>query len=386
MDFLRGFAVLGILVMNVQTFAMIEAVYSNPTAFGDLTGVNRWVWLLSHVLVDQKFMTIFSLLFGAGIALSAQKLQAQGRSQAGGHYRRMASLLAIGMVHAYLFWYGDILVTYALVGAVAFLFRKLRPGWLLCWGCLALAVPFLLFLGIGATIPFWPEESLRELRSYWQPGDADIAEQLGAMRGGFAGQIVHRFPLVLVAQTGLLFAWTGWRTGGLMLIGMALLKWSVLSGEKPVRFYLKLAAAGAAFGFPLVVYGVLRNFQEQWSLHYSLFLGSQWNYCGSLGVALSYVALLMLVHKTGLLAGLRRVLGAVGRMSLTNYLLQTLICTTLFYGHGFGLFGRLERWQQALVVLGVWALQISFTLLWLRRFRQGPFEWLWRSLGAFKFR
>jgi uncharacterized protein len=120
LDVLRGFAVLGILIMNIQSFSMVDAAYTNPSAFGDLTGVNRWVWLLSHVFADQKFMSLFSLLFGAGIALMAHRLQAQGQSAAWLHYRRMFWLLLFGLGHAYLFWHGDILFTYALAGSVAF--------------------------------------------------------------------------------------------------------------------------------------------------------------------------------------------------------------------------------------------------------------------------
>ena len=109
-DVLRGFAVLGILIMNIQSFAMIEAAYLNPTAFGNLIGLNKWVWILSHIFADQKFMTIFSILFGAGIVLMTSKADSNSQSAAGLHYRRTFWLLVIGMMHAYLLWYGEILV------------------------------------------------------------------------------------------------------------------------------------------------------------------------------------------------------------------------------------------------------------------------------------
>jgi len=128
LDVLRGFAVLGILVMNIQSFSMIFAAYINPTAYGDFTGINRWVWLLSHVLADQKFMTLFSILFGAGIALMTGKVDAGGGRPARAHYRRMFFLLVFGLAHAYLLWFGDILVAYALCGMIVFFFRRLRPG------------------------------------------------------------------------------------------------------------------------------------------------------------------------------------------------------------------------------------------------------------------
>src|SRR5712692_4927581 len=140
LDVLRGLAVLGILVMNIQSFAMIEAAYSNPTAFGDLKGANYLVWLLSHVLADQKFMTIFSMLFGAGIVLMTGRREQAGRRSAAVHYRRMGVLALFGLLHAYLLWYGDILFSYALCGMVAYLFRRLRPQFLLLWGFLGLLV------------------------------------------------------------------------------------------------------------------------------------------------------------------------------------------------------------------------------------------------------
>ncbi len=130
LDVMRGVAVLGILVMNIQSFAMIGAAYMNPTAYGDLEGVNGWVWYLGHLFADMKFMTIFSMLFGAGVIVMTSRREAAGQSSAGVHYRRMVWLLVFGLAHAYLLWYGDILYTYALCGFVLYLFRK-APPW--CW-------------------------------------------------------------------------------------------------------------------------------------------------------------------------------------------------------------------------------------------------------------
>ena len=123
-DALRGFAVLGILIMNIQMFAMINQAYMNPSAFGSLEGAHGWVWALSHALADQKFMTIFSILYGAGIYLITRKIELKGGKSAGIHYRRTLWLLFFGLVHAYLLWHGDILVTYAVCALVIFLFRR----------------------------------------------------------------------------------------------------------------------------------------------------------------------------------------------------------------------------------------------------------------------
>ena len=116
LDVLRGFAVLGILIMNVQSFSMPGAAYLNPTAWGDLTGINLAVWLAGHVLADQKFLTLFSILFGAGVCLFAERAEARSGRSAAVHYRRMFWLLVFGLAHAYFLWVGDILVPYALCG------------------------------------------------------------------------------------------------------------------------------------------------------------------------------------------------------------------------------------------------------------------------------
>jgi uncharacterized protein len=112
LDVLRGFALLGILPVNIQVFAMIDAALFNPTAYGDLTGVNRLVHTLTHLLFDQKFMTIFSMLFGAGIVLLSERIEARGGSSAKVHYSRTLWLIVFGVLHAHLLWYGDILYTY----------------------------------------------------------------------------------------------------------------------------------------------------------------------------------------------------------------------------------------------------------------------------------
>ena len=149
LDVLRGVALLGILVMNVQSFSMIEAAYFNPTAYGDLTGANYVVWLVAHIFFDQKFMAIFSMLFGAGIVLMASRVEASGGRPAGLHYRRTFWLIVFGLLHTHLFWFGDVLFVYGVCGLWVYLFRKVRPGWLLTFGLLILSVSFLLYLFFG---------------------------------------------------------------------------------------------------------------------------------------------------------------------------------------------------------------------------------------------
>ncbi len=331
LDILRGFAVLGILIMNIQSFSMIEAAYINPTAFGDLTGINKWVWMLSHVFADQKFMTIFSILFGAGIVLFTEKAEIKGKNAAELHYRRTFWLLLIGMVHAYVFWHGDILVTYALCSIIAFLFRKKRPTTLLIFGLLTVSGASLIYLFFGWTVKFWPPEAIQNSMASWKPGVEMIQRELTALRGGLISQMLnHRIASSIKFQTFIFLIWNGWRAGGLMLIGMALYKWGVLSAQRSRIFYLQLLVIGYAIGLTTVIYGMVQNFRADWSLEFSMFLGWQFNYWGSIFVSLGHISLVILFYRMLNFKGISERLAAVGRLALSNYLAQTLICTTIF--------------------------------------------------------
>jgi len=383
LDVLRGVAVLGILVMNIQSFSMPGAAYMNPSAYGDLEGANHWVWYISHLLADQKFWTIFSMLFGAGIVLMTSRAEAAGRGSAGIHYRRMGWLLLFGLLHAHLFWYGDILYSYAMCGFVAYLFRKFPPWLLLVLGLAAVSVTFgidLLFgwaLASGRT----PVESVA---SWWMPPPEEMAAELAAYRGGWLDQLPHRMKSAILFQTFLLVVFFGWRTGGIILIGMALYKLGVFSAARSKGFYAALVAIGALVGVPVIMYGAHRNVEAAWDVMYSFYLGGLYNYWASILVALGWVGLVMLLFKSNVLGFAKRILAAVGQMALTNYFMQTIICTTIFYGHGFGAFGHFERTHQIVTVLAVWIVQLIWSPIWMRYFRFGPFEWAWRSLTYLK--
>lgn len=384
-DVLRGFALLGVLVMNIQSFAMVGSAYMNPTSFGDLTGANYWVWYLSHLLADQKMMTIFSMLFGAGIVLMTGRCEtATGRSAAV-HYRRMGVLLGFGVLHGYLLWFGDILYSYAMCGFVAYMFRKVRPSLLVLLGCLSLAVPSILSLLLGWSMQFWPPEDLDSFRrDAWQPTSEMIAEEVAAYRGGWWTEIVHRAPTTLAVQT-LLFAFVfAWRAGGLMLVGMALFKLGVFSATRSKRTYVAMIAAAVAVGIPTIMLGIHRNVEAGWSVEYSFFFGEQFNYWGSLLVSGGWVGTVMLVCRNPAWLRLAWPLAAVGRMALSNYLIHTVIATTIFYGRGFGMFGEVSRVGQLGIVLAIWTLQLIVSPIWLHYFQFGPAEWLWRSLTYLK--
>ena len=382
LDVLRGFALLGILVMNIQLFSMPSAAYQNPAAFGDLTGINLGVWTFAHVFFSQKFLTLFSMLFGAGVCLFADRIEARGGRPAKWHYRRMGWLLAFGLAHAYLLWAGDILVTYAICGCLVYLLRRRGPRTLVVAGVASLLVTSLLLVlaGSALTVPEVPEEAISEIRRGWTPDASELDAEIAAYRGGWSEQQPVRAAEAFGIHVGLLPFFAVWFCAGLMLIGMALYRWGILSAARDDRFYARLAAMGLLAGLPLVAFGAWWNFAGDWAWQRSMFFGSLFNTWGCIPVALGYLGLVMLAVRRGFLPGLQARLAAVGRMAFTNYLFQTVLCTTIFYGHGLGLFASAERYQQLLIVFAVWALQLWLSPIWMRRYSYGPLEWLWRTL------
>ena len=178
-DVLRGVALLGILAMNIQDFSMIGSAYMNPTAYGDLHGLNYAVWYVCMLFADLKFMSIFSMLFGAGVLLMTSRIEASGRRAGPIHYRRMGWLALFGCLHGYLLWTGDILFTYAIGGMVAYLARKWRPRTLIVSGLLFVSVASVLAVGSYASMPYWPKKSVDQMReNMWTPSQAALTKDL----------------------------------------------------------------------------------------------------------------------------------------------------------------------------------------------------------------
>ena len=379
-DLLRGIALLGILVMNIQSFAMPMAAYFNPTALGDRGPVDFYVWALSHLFFDQKFMTIFSWLFGAGIVLMTARAAERGVKPAVFHYRRMLALLVFGLIHAYLIWDGDILVLYAICGAVVYPLRKLRPLVLLGLGLLSLAIGSSLMIAGGFYIPKGPAAAVAEFQEFWAPTAEQLQRETLAFQGGWLAQMPVRVGNALEFHTSDIWLWGLWRAGGNMLIGMALLKWRVITAELQQNFYRDLAVIGFGFGLPLIAGGVASMAAHDWETFHSFFIAGQFNYWASLLVASGWVGFTISLWHVGFARGLSARLIAVGRTAFSCYILTSLICTFIFYGHGLGFYMHVSRPGQLAVTLGVWIALLIAAPLWLERFRFGPLEWLWRSL------
>ena len=373
-DIIRGVAVLGILIMNIQSFAMVSAAYLNPAAFGDLSGTNKTIWILSHVLADQKFLSIFSMLFGIGILLFSDSIEKKGYRPVRFYYRRLFWLFSFGLIHGYLFWHGDILVAYAVCGALAFLFRKLSPLVLIALAAIIFFIPAFNYWLFGSSMEMWPAEAVENLKTSWAPSYEVIQKEITALTGGVASQLKWRIPETFKMQTFIFLIWMGWRAFAMMLLGMALFKLGIFSVGFSKKFYSVAALSALLIGYLLILIGVNKNFDADWSVEYSMFFGSLWNYFGSLFVALGYLAIMMLLTKYFKM----RLLSKVGKMAFTNYLLMTIICTFFFYAMGY--FGQVERQGQIFMVLLVWGVLLIFSWLWLKYFNFGPAEWLWRYL------
>lgn len=375
LDVLRGAGVLGMLVVHIQIFAYPMLSRLNPTAYGDFHGVNRWVWLATALLADGKFIAIFAMLLGVSIVMLPRRAAGAAAPAWRVHMIRMVALLVLGLAHAYLLWYGDMLVALALCGTVAFFARRLSPRWLLILGSLAFAAGSVVTLGLTWSMAHGPPAELEAWRNAYTPRRVNIVDEINQYQGSWTEQMRHRVPAAREFQTSHFVTYLFWQMTGLMLLGMALFKLDVLSAARSRAFYLRMGALGFGGGALLISLGLRRSFATRWEpLDFAL-VGQQLHYWGNFLVALGWTALVMLLCQRGWQL---RPVAAVGRMALSNYLLQSLICTTIFYGHGLGLFGQIDRAGQFLIVLAVWAFQLLVSSAWLRCFALGPLEWALR--------
>jgi uncharacterized protein len=275
-------------------------------------------------------------------------------------------------------------VSYALCALFIYFFRKLPPTTLLIIGVLFLSVHTLLYWFFGTSIEQWPADALDMAKSSWQPTPEEIEAEIKAVTGSLPQQIKYNSQSALFLEILVFPVLFLWRAGGLMLVGMAMYKWGILSGLKSSRFYQRSLLFSWVLGFPIVIYGLVQNLEADWSFPYSMYLGSQYNYWGSLFVSFGYICVMMLIIRSKAIPWIRFRLAAVGQMALTNYLSQSIICIFIFYGIGFGLFGRIDRISQLGIMVLIWLLQIFWSKTWLDRFHFGPAEWIWRSLTYLK--
>jgi uncharacterized protein len=391
LDIIRGVAVMGIFAVNVIAFAMPFQAYFNPSAYGLESNADLALWFATFILVDGKMRGLFSLLFGASLLLVIERAEAGKRSPAQVHYSRMFWLLALGALHYYLIWFGDILTLYALVGMIAFLFRKLSVRGLVGWG-LGFVIFEIVFSGGGAWQFFAAEAAARApgasaaAIAEWQemsnefavPSAGVLAHELALFRGPWLG-IVHE--QLTQGRTGPLFQFVfgGAETLGYMLLGMAGLRSGYLKGEWADARYRRIALW--TLGLSIPAYAVLAwfNWRSGFSVpvYFTIFFVVAAPF--RLAMMAGYAALIILLARRR--GWLTQRIAAAGRAAFTNYLGTSLIACALFYGWGLGLYGSLSRLEAWLAVPLIWALILLWSKPWLDRFAYGPFEWLWRSLA-----
>ena len=384
LDLLRGVAILGILPMNILTFALVPAAYQNPLAMGPISASDWWAWRLTHLFFDQKFMTLFAVLFGAGIVLLDARPPRVGISATARFYRRMAWLLVIGLLHAYGLWHGDILATYAVCAMIVFPMRRLRTPLLSAIAAVLLIVPLVIGLLLHLAFASLNAEELAPIVASWSPSDAEVRATIAAFSGSWSEQLPERAINAVVMQTLVFTTWSLWRVVALMLLGIVLLRCGFLQATWSLPRYLACAVSGFALGTAITGWGLLRNEAIDYAAIDAMTIGGMFNYLGSLFGAFGWASLVLALPRLGFPEGFAVSLEGVGRTSLSNYLLQTVLCGAIFFGHGLGWFGVVDRTMLLVIVALVWVVQIEVTHIWLRRFDLGPVEWAWRSLAAWK--
>ena len=224
LDVLRGVAILGILLMNIVTFSMVLATYTNPSVYNDLSGADWWTWLTLHLFVDQKFMTVFSVLFGAGVCIFMERATAKNHSAWKLQASRMGWLLVIGLIHAYLIWYGDVLVSYAVAGMAIALVRSWKPMTLFVVGIAVMLFVPLLFNAVGyLTVPHWPEDEIARFQNTVNLDSNENMAEIAAYTGSWLDQLSHRIPMSLIIHFFYVPIYIFWHVAGLMLMGMVIL-------------------------------------------------------------------------------------------------------------------------------------------------------------------
>ncbi len=390
LDAMRGFAVMGILAMNIIGFAMPEWAYITPAAFGGDSVADRVIWLFSFIFIDGKMRGLFSLLFGASMMLVIDRAIAKGESAAHVHYRRMVWLALFGLAHYFLIWFGDILFLYAIVGMIAFVFRdwsvdRLLTAALTIFG-LGLVIWGLQFGGLQlwqfvATQPDAPADTARQYREMMAGAGFDMnpAAELALHRGGYSGIFADKLSDWSAPLSTLLESIC--ETLPLMMIGMAMNKSGFITGEWEVSAYRRWASRLVPVGFLLTTmlagWMIFVDYDRITALAIFFFWGAIPRLLLTIGYAAMLILLICRYHDHPMLARV----AASGRAAFSNYLGTSILMTTIFYGYGFGLFGHVSRVGLWVFVLGAWVIMLAWSKPWLAHFHYGPLEWLWRSLA-----
>ncbi len=442
LDVLRGFALFGIFMVNMQFFAMPFVEFLAPRALDGGPASERLAWGLVKALFEYKFISLFSLLFGVGLVVQMTRAEARGRRFAPVFLRRLVVLGLIGLVHGFLLWYGDILFLYACIGTILLFCRGLKAKTLVVLSgsiVVALLVIHLLIMGLvvafagdlgpsgdssaplveassadapaygseavaadddslviaegeGAAETEEPEWSEAHPRlASWFPSLATMidegstvetwmeAETTAYKSGPFSNALGFRAGTYFVCVTMAVFGY-GWRALSMFFMGAALMKLNFFSPDRHV-WHRRFCMIGLGIGLPLELafasLGYIGAISERIGV---VMLGGLLHEVGSYAMCLGLVGAMTLLVSGGALRWLTGAMACVGRLALSNYLLQTVVATSMTYWWGMRLFGGITRVQQIALVVAIYLGQIVLSVLWLRFFTMGPLEWLWRSL------
>ena len=411
LDSLRGFAILGILLMNIPGFA-IPLQGHDPSLLNE-TGWNYYLWYVVQLIPHGTQRALFSMLFGAGIILfinSRENKPAQ-TSHIDYFFRRQLWLMAFSVFDVWLLlWPGDILLDYALLGLLMVSFRNLPPKKLLIGAAVCISLMTLRnnldlyqhkkIISRGEAVALM-DTNITKLNPI-QKSDINAMEDFKKFESREA-KLERREKAILITSEGSYERLAERRTKAytdnlarylyfelwdvllFMFIGMAFFKMGILTGKAPVKVYLWMCLIGMSLGFSIMYtrleFTIASGFDD---FNYTKMVSFDLYEPGRLLRALGIFGFIMLLYKSGWFKWLFAIMRAPGQMAFTNYLMQSLICAIIFYSIGFKLYGKLERNEVYLTVLAIWIFQIIFSHIWLRFFRFGPFEWLWRSLTYWK--
>jgi uncharacterized protein len=408
LDVLRGVALCGILLMNIVDFGLPDA-YTNPQNSGGATGINLVTWTITEIGFEGTQRALFSMLFGASVILFTSRLEAEGRPDAADlYFRRNLWLIGFGMINAFLLlWHGDILYSYGIVALFLFAFRKLAAKWLLLLGAAALLAGAAWnyqetrgTLAVYAPYPAAaaavaaaraadedPTEAQETAVSDWEQEQSEyvsspesIATKIGNYTSGYWHAFAYMAEVNVLYQTYGLYRYF-FDLFGMMLIGMALFRLGVLTLERRRLLYVGLMFGGYAVGLAVNAWETRHIINSGFSAIAFAEVSTTYD-LGRLAMTIGHLGLILLFVRSGVLGWLRRALAAVGRMAITNYLMHSAICLVIFIL--MGKYGQFERHQLYYVVFAIWAFQLLFSPLWLKFYRFGPVEWLWRSLTYLK--
>lgn len=408
MDIIRGIALFGILLMNILIFGLYKA-YFDPTNSGGATGSNLTVWWMNTLFFEGTMRGMFSMLFGAGILLFTGRSSENQQSSVVTDlfFRRLWWMLIFGIIHCYLLlWGGDILYCYAIVGMFAFSFRHLAPKQLITGTVVILIlatawnikdyvqVKNTFEASVAANLKKDQGQTLTEKETAaiekWtakvkeeKVSPEDLKKEMEARSKGYWSIVMHRAPENMAAETFFVYRYNFLDTLAMMLWGMAFFKMGILSALKSRRFYLLMAIIGYSIGIPVNYYEGWLTVSQNFSIP-SIYQSWLTYDLGRVATTCGHIALIMLFIKSGFLPFLQKALAAVGQMAFTNYVSHSIICNVIFLGYGFSMYGKLQRYELYYIVVGIWIFQLIVSPIWLKYFRFGPLEWLWRSLTYWK--